>query len=420
MAAIKIKLTDAIIKAVDNSITRITDTDIPGFHVRYGKPKQDSTRTAKFYLYYRIGGRGGKEVNYLIGSSAKFTCSEARKEAKSLAGRVASGEDIKATSQDKIKANIAKHKELTVNDLINDFINLSIMQTRKQPQIAIDSLDNDVRPTIGKLKLSELELTKIMKSCLDPIKARGSRVQANKTLSLLKQMFQFGVERGQLKYNVLAGTTRKNVGGKEKKRDRSLTLDEIKYFFNWLNHSTASSNVKHCLHLQLLTGCRTGELVQSKWENVDFDKRVWHFPAEIRKGGKDETKAHNVYLTDLMIKHLESLQNSHALLDPEYVFPSIGKNGAISHIDNRAVARFVKRRFDDDDLEMESFVPHDIRRTFTTNLRAMKIDAVVVEKLLSHELQGMLKVYDQHDYAEERKAALIKWSKKINKLVGKG
>ena len=46
-----------------------------------------------------------------------------------------------------------------------------------------------------------------------------------------------------------------------------------------------------------------------------------------------------------------------------------------------------------------------------------RVDAVVVEKVLNHELTGMMRIYNQHDYMDERRSALDKWSKKIKKLI---
>lgn len=417
MTTLKMKITDKLIAAMDETITRLSDTETAGFHVRFGKTKPDGSRAAKYYFYYRVGGRGGKEGNYLIGNIGSMTSTEARDKAKELSVRVTNGEDINLSRKQEIKkANETKPKLMTVNDLIDKFVNLKLKTERKRPEIAESMFKNDVRPTIGHLPLDDLKGAKIIEMCLDPIVSRGSPIQANKTLSLLKQVLQYGYERDLIKSNVLSGTQRTSIGGKETSRKRNLNLDEIKQFFNWLRKSSASINVKHALYLMLLTGCRSGELTQSKWENIDFDKREWFFPESIRKGNKGETESHSVYLTDEMISSLKSLQASQSMVNTEFVFPSLGENG---HIDNRAISRYLARQFDKEDsnLNMEKFVPHDLRRTFTTQMKAMKIDVIVVEKLLSHKLRDMLAVYDQHDYLDERKAALIKWSMKVEKLL---
>ena len=62
---------------------------------------------------------------------------------------------------------------------------------------------------------------------------------------------------------------------------------------------------------------------------------------------------------------------------------------------------------------LEKFTPHDLRRTVQTQLAAMGIDAVVIEKILNHQLQGMMRVYNQYDYMKERDFALEAWAQKL-------
>jgi hypothetical protein len=45
------------------------------------------------------------------------------------------------------------------------------------------------------------------------------------------------------------------------------------------------------------------------------------------------------------------------------------------------------------------------------------VEAVVSEKILSHELAGIMKVYDVHDYMDERRAALELWSLEVSKIM---
>ena len=38
------------------------------------------------------------------------------------------------------------------------------------------------------------------------------------------------------------------------------------------------------------------------------------------------------------------------------------------------------------------------------------MDVIVAERCLNHTLGGLVAVYDQHDYLEERRAALERWA----------
>ena len=41
----------------------------------------------------------------------------------------------------------------------------------------------------------------------------------------------------------------------------------------------------------------------------------------------------------------------------------------------------------------------------------------VIEKALNHKMQGVMKIYDRHDYLAERRDALQAWSAHIEALV---
>jgi hypothetical protein len=38
------------------------------------------------------------------------------------------------------------------------------------------------------------------------------------------------------------------------------------------------------------------------------------------------------------------------------------------------------------------------------------VNVIVAERCLNHSLGGLIAVYDQHDYLDERRAALEKWT----------
>jgi integrase len=52
------------------------------------------------------------------------------------------------------------------------------------------------------------------------------------------------------------------------------------------------------------------------------------------------------------------------------------------------------------------FTPHDLRSTARSYLAALGISPIVAERCLNHSLGGLLAVYDQHDYLDERRNAL--------------
>jgi integrase len=430
---ILIKITDSVLRNIPPSITLINDTEIKGFHVRLGKVKADGTRSGAYYLYYRIGGRKGFQRNYKIDniSTVGMTASKVRDQAIIFTGLVKSGVDIFAEREKQERTNILEREAIaqvqevqkkieseTVAFLMAEFTERYINLERKRPESARYIIDTNINPAIGHIPLAEVTSRIVLTQCIDPIKNIGHKAHARKVLALLKQGFRFGVDRGLIESNPIGQMSVSTNVGKEISRDRFLTLSEIKVLLTNLPRVGMSRQVQLAIELLLLTGCRVQELTLSEWAHVDFDEKMWHFPPENTKSRIGEEKAHDVPLNDEIIKRLTELKLLFAYIDSKFILPSIttqqGEPGS-QPLDKRSIARAVARNYEA--LKVEKFTPHDFRRTLQSNLIPLGVDTIVTEKLLNHELQGMLRIYNQYDYMDERRAALALWANKIKEIT---
>jgi hypothetical protein len=63
---------------------------------------------------------------------------------------------------------------------------------------------------------------------------------------------------------------------------------------------------------------------------------------------------------------------------------------------------------------------HDLRRTAATGLQRLGVRLEVTESVLNHvsgSRAGIVGVYQRHDYASEKRAALGAWSEHVTALV---
>ena len=67
-----------------------------------------------------------------------------------------------------------------------------------------------------------------------------------------------------------------------------------------------------------------------------------------------------------------------------------------------------------DRLKLEPFVPHDFRRTITTRLSENKVMPHVTEKMLGHELVGVMAIYNKHDWIDEQRKAYKLYAKLLD------
>jgi RNA-binding protein YhbY len=64
-----------------------------------------------------------------------------------------------------------------------------------------------------------------------------------------------------------------------------------------------------------------------------------------------------------------------------------------------------------------AFTPHDLRRTMATQLAQMGVGDEVIDAILNHTKQGVIKVYNTYKYDDQKKEALEKWSKKLTSFL---
>jgi hypothetical protein len=65
-------------------------------------------------------------------------------------------------------------------------------------------------------------------------------------------------------------------------------------------------------------------------------------------------------------------------------------------------------------------VLHDFRRTAATNLQKLRVPLEVTEAILGHvsgSRAGIVGIYQKHDYAPEKRAALEVWGAHVMALV---
>jgi integrase len=63
------------------------------------------------------------------------------------------------------------------------------------------------------------------------------------------------------------------------------------------------------------------------------------------------------------------------------------------------------------------FTPHDLRRTAASLMTASGVPRLHVEKVLNHTIDDVAEIYDRHDYAAEKRAALETCGNAIERIV---
>ncbi len=406
------KFTDVMVKNLQPSEKLREYTEGNGFCLRV-TPKGKKAWVYRYKINYQ-------SKRFTVGYYPSLSIAEARKAVSDAGVLKDKGIDPAQDKKDREEAEAKEQakEKLTIEWLANDFYTGYIEKNRKVPGQIKQQIDADIIPALGQYKIDEITTLQITQA-LKTIVARGANVHANKVLSTIKQMFTYAVSMGVTERHPAILIKSKNIGGDEQPKKRKLSLQEIKLIWQWLginkNHRLHPATVL-ALKILLLTGARSGELRLAEWSEIDFDNSMWTIPANKYKTGVE----HKVYLTEFTIQHLKELKDL-SDDDCKWVLPSPKEN--TKPLTDKALPRAVKRiegRIKDIDgklLIAEPWTPHDLRRTFRTQLGELGVLPHIAEKTLGHKPPKIEGTYDTGEYLPERKKALQQWSDKIESLV---
>lgn len=318
----------------------------------------------------------------------------------------------------------------TVADLVDEYINKHAKKFKKSWQEDERLLNKEIVALWGNRKaadISKRDITLLLESIVE----RGTPAMSNQVLKIVRKMFNFAVERDILKHTPCTGV---KALAPNTRRERTLTEDEIKTMWNSLESVSISNDIKRALKLVLVTAQRPGEV--SGMHTSEIDGHWWTIPAERSKNGKE----HRVYLTktaleligDLLVYDTENMK-----MKPKgYIFPCPHKNKKQA-IDSHALPVAVRRNLawpltdakgkllyqkdgtpaTENKLKVEQFTPHDLRRTAATFMGSMGFMDEIIDAVLNHVKQGIIRTYNRHGYDKEKQQALEAWERKLNSII---
>lgn len=295
-----------------------------------------------------------------------------------------------------------------------------------------EQFERRVFPVMGEAAIADIRKADVL-AILDAVKAEGKLRTANVLLADLKQMFRFAAEREIVDHSPIELIRKKKIGGKDTKRARVLSSDELVALVKQLPTANLSKRTELGLWLILATGCRIGELMGAVWNDakpqqqtlqtvvdahnvaqksgavqlgfVDPIARIWYLPTT--KNQRD----HSIHLSDFALTKFSEL----ALLreadritgEPiPWVFPDSRGSGPVciksfgKQLADRQRSdseRFMNRTKAVDALVLAGgrWTAHDLRRTASTMMSRLGISEDAINESLNHIKQGMSGIYNQ-------------------------
>lgn len=244
------------------------DTAITGFILEVR-----STGGKTYALRFKDG--HGRQIQHRIGDSKSLTFNQARQAAQTLRSKVVLGEN--PSEERRIKRAVPTLAEFCEEK------HLPFIKGYKRSWKSDDSLlRNHILPKFGSIHLDRIT-PQAVTEFHQGMKTKGYALgMCNRALVLLKYIFNLalkwkipGVESNPAKEVKLYAPNNA--------RERFLSAEEVQRLRQAIEGSK-NTQLKFIVPLLLLLGCRKRELLDSKWEEFDLERRSWRIP--MSKSGK--------------------------------------------------------------------------------------------------------------------------------------
>ena len=344
----------------------------------------------------KIGPYGTGQLGYTL-KSAKAKAEEWRED-------IASGKDPR-------KANAILKKSL-YESVVEEF--LSRGKTKlNEPWSA--STAKGYRLTLNSSRLRHWRALPVanitadmVQDIIHEIESEGLYTTARRTLAYLKAFFCWCQRRKQnyIPSSILPPTFDIELEApKDNQRERHLSPNEIRIF--WKATERLEYPWRQYYQLALLTGQRVGNITHIK--RADIKNGTW-------------LQQHNKAKRPVLIPINELAQQA---IDscPEvsrYLLSTTGDK-PISPPSKDIIENHIQKLISTEKLQgvfEESWVAHDLRRTFTTQAAYLKIPEQIYDKILNHAPKTVSqKHYNQYDFFDEKIKAMTTWSNYVKDLT---
>lgn len=364
--------------------------------------------TASWVLRYRFGKKLREKT---LGRYPDLTLKEARRRAAEERARVTAGIDVAA---EKRRDKLTQAGAQTFDGLAADYL------LRAAPLLSANTeketrryLKKDLQPRLGHLRVKEITPAEIVYA-IEQIAKRSPTV-ARRSFEIIAVIFGHGLAKHLVLQNPCAGLKPGAIIGVTRKRRAriKLTIEELRGTLAALPRLGLPNALP--VKILLATCVRKGELLRARWAHLDLERGLWTIPEEHIKSRNSrsaklggERRDFVIPLAPTVIRWFQKLRDVAG--DSAYVLPArVHRHGR----EDRPINTYtLNAALDRLDIGARRFTPHDLRSTARSWLTSKDIgvDILVAERCLNHSLGGLVAVYDQHDYLEERRAALERWA----------
>lgn len=392
--------------------TRLTDTQI-----KAAKPKDKEyvlcdgnglrilikPNNSKYWLLNYIHPTKKTRTNISLGKYPDVPLANARKltlEAKELLAQGIDPLEARKQQQEEHKA-IHEH---TLFNVTQEWF--AIKKDDVTPDYAVDiwrSLELHIFPYIANTPVRDIAAPQVIE-LLKPIAAKGSLETVKRLAQRLNEVMNFATNCGLIQANPLTGI---KAAFKKPKKENMAALKpaELAELMGAIANASIKRTTRCLIEWQLHTMTRPSESSGARWDEIDWDAKVWTIPAARMK----KRRQHRIPLTQQMLDLLDVMKPISGRR--EFIFPSDRdpKKPCNSQTANMALKRmgFAGR-----------LVSHGLRSLASTTLNEQGFEPDLIEAALAHVDDNQVRsAYNRTDYLERRKPMMCWWSEHIEEAA---
>ncbi|PLT98053.1 integrase [Sinorhizobium medicae] len=392
--------------------TEIPDAGQPGLYLVV-----QPSGSMSWAFRYRHAGRPRKLTigPFVLGEDATFTLAKAREVAQEASRIVSDGRDP-AEVREEEKAQAPEPDPVQVDlvgDVLDEFVKRHVKKkNRESTQKNTEAfIDKRIRPEWKDRDIKSITKRDVVK-LLDDIADDGAPESAARVRAILSKFFNWAVDRDIVDASpVPKGSTAKQGAS----RERVLTDQEVRLV--WLACEKVGWPFGSLVKLLLLTVQRRNEVAHAARSEFKLsgNNQLWTIPPERSKNGKE----HLVPLPSFVLQVISGLAKvgDTYLLSTTGETPVSGFSKAKKAID-AAMLEIAQEEAsaagtNPDDVKIERWTLHDLRRTGASGMARLGAPIHVVEAVLNHQsgtIKGVAKIYNRYEYLDEKRQALADWA----------
>lgn len=274
------------------------------------------------------------------------------------------------------------------------------------PDYALDiwrSLELHIFPYIANTPVRDINAPQVIE-LLKPIAAKGSLETVKRLAQRLNEVMNFATNCGLIQANPLTGI---KAAFKKPKKENMAALKpaELAELMGTIANASIKRTTRCLIEWQLHTMTRPSESSGARWDEIDWDAKVWTIPSARMK----KRRQHRIPLTQQMLDLLDVMKPISG--SREFIFPSDRdpKKPCNSQTANMALKRmgFAGR-----------LVSHGLRSLASTTLNEQGFEPDLIEAALAHVDDNQVRsAYNRTDYLERRKPMMCWWSEHIEEAA---